>query len=61
MDFVCEIAANWKLILANYGFWAIAPPEQQGLASEDAHRVLEAIAKAWRHPGLLLPRGEFVP
>jgi hypothetical protein len=57
MDFVCEVAANWKIILANYGLWLTTPPEQQGLACEEALRALEAIAKAWRHSDLPLPKG----
>jgi hypothetical protein len=60
-DFACEVAANWKLILANFGYWAAIPAERQGLTSEAVTQTLGAIAKVWRQTDLPLPSGEFVP
>jgi hypothetical protein len=62
MDFGMEIATNWKLVLANFGFWSATAPQEQGLAPEDAARTLSAIGKVWtaRHLDLPLPTGSLV-
>lgn len=39
-----EIAANWKLVLANFGSWSATAPQEQGPAPEDAARTLAAVA-----------------
>lgn len=59
IDFGLEIAANWKLVLANHGFWSVRAAEEQGLTPSDAARTLTAIRKTWeqRHPDLPLPAG----
>lgn len=44
MDFGMEIAANWKLVLANFGFWSATAPPEQRLAPEDTARTLSAVA-----------------
>ena len=61
-DFVLEIAANWKVVVCNFGLWSAMSPEQQGLTSEEASKTLVAIKKAWepRHPDLPLPSGSLV-
>jgi hypothetical protein len=62
MDFGMEIAANWKLVLANFGFWSATAPAEQGLAPEDAARTLAAIQKIWEphHPDQPLPTRSLV-
>jgi hypothetical protein len=62
-DFWCEVSGNWKVILANYGFWSACPADQQGLSTEDAARTLQAISQAWKQkfPDLPLPLGSLVP
>ena len=62
MDFGMEIAANWKLVFANFGFWSATAPQEHGLAPEDAARTLSAIARIWtpRHVDLPLPTGSHV-
>jgi hypothetical protein len=59
-DFLCELSANWKLILANYGFWAACPADQQGLSAEEAGRTLAAVVQGWRKKDLPLPTGQLV-
>lgn len=62
MDFGMEVAANWKLVVANFGFWSATAPGEQGLARPDAARTLAAINTIWdqRHPDLPLPVGALV-
>jgi len=57
-DFVLEVSANWRLVLANHAFWSVCPPEQQGLSVDAARAVLSAIAVEWdrRFPDLPLPQ-----
>jgi hypothetical protein len=57
-DFSCEVNANWKLMLANYGYWAATPAERQGVTPEDLTRTLAAIGQIWRHTDLPLPTGQ---
>ena len=59
MDFGMEIAANWKLVVANFGFWSATASGEQGLAPPDAARTLAAIRTIWdmRHSDLPLPVG----
>jgi hypothetical protein len=59
MDFGMEIAANWKIVVANFGFWSATAPGEQGLAPPDATSTLAAIKTIWdpRHPDLPLPVG----
>jgi hypothetical protein len=59
MDFGMEVAANWKLVVANFGFWSATAPDEQGLAPPDAARTLAAIKTIWdqRHTDLPLPVG----
>jgi hypothetical protein len=61
-DFGMEIAANWKLVVANYGFWSATAPGEQQLAPPDAARTLASIKKLWEpnHPDLPLPAGSLV-
>lgn len=61
-DFALEIAAQWKLVLCNFGFWAAAAPEVQGLTADEVDKTLAAIRKVWepRHPDLPLPAGVIV-
>ena len=61
-DFVLEILAQWKLVVCNFGFWAAAAPEVQGLTADDVARTLAGIRKVWepRHPDLPLPSGVMV-
>ena len=62
MDFGMEVAANWKLVLANVGFWSATAPGEQGLAPEEAARTLSAVKQVWsaRHLDLPLPAGALV-
>ncbi len=57
-DFSCEVNANWKLVLANNGYWAATSAERQGITPEDLTRTLGAIGQVWRHTDLPLPTGE---
>jgi hypothetical protein len=59
-DFSCEVSANWKLILANFAFWAATPAERLGVTSQELSRTLGAIGQVWRHTDLPLPAGELV-
>lgn len=58
MDFACEVGANWKLILCNFGWWSSAPPERQELSPEQAAKTLQAIRAVWdkRAVNFPLPR-----
>jgi hypothetical protein len=60
LDFVLEIAANWKLVLCNYGYWRACPATEQGLSDADAAQTLEDIRGAWeqRRSDLPLPTGQ---
>jgi hypothetical protein len=57
--FTLEVAANWKTVLINYGFWSACPAQEQGLDDAEAAKVLTALAQLWvlRYPDLPLPRG----
>jgi hypothetical protein len=61
-DFANEIEANWKLVLANIGFWSAAAADKQGLTPEDRSSTLQAVAKVWKQKfaDLPLPRGTLI-
>ena len=64
MDFACEVGANWKLVLCNFGWWSSAQSERQGLGSEQAAMTLQAIRAVWdrREADFPLPRsGQLIP
>lgn len=58
-EFATEIEANWKLVLANLGFWSATAPEKQGLTREARGATLAAIEKVWKQKfgDLPLPQG----
>jgi hypothetical protein len=59
MDFTCEVGANWKLVLCNFGWWSSAPPERQGLSSEQAAKTLQAIRAVWDKRAVNFPLPRF--
>lgn len=58
-DFTLEVAANWKLVLCNYGFWSACPAPEQGLSEAEAAQVLQDIRRTWdqRRSDVPLPAG----
>ena len=59
MDFMCEVGANWKLVLCNFGWWNSVPAERQGLSPEQAARTLQAIRDVWEKRGVDFPLPKF--
>jgi hypothetical protein len=61
-EFATEIEANWRLVLANLGFWSATPAEKQGLTLEHRKAALGAIEKIWKQKfaDLPLPQGTLV-
>jgi hypothetical protein len=56
-----ELGRTWKTVLPQHGYWTAVAAEGLGVPGQEADRVLAAIARAWPHSDLPLPRGQLLP
>ena len=56
MDFLCELAANNKVVFLNFPFWAQNDFSAGGISAEQKAEVLGAIKQEWSERSPEIPR-----